>query len=396
MERSSDDAELIAELRALRPAPAPTFAAELDERAAAGFPRRSPLADSRLGRLAARVRETPPRRLLLPAGAGALAAVVIAAAVVAGGESGMGTRVPSERPAGRVSAAPGAGTAAKGFDKGGADRSAYQSGTAVPSPSGEAAPSSLAASGAAAKNGSEAVAPADGPAGIAAGAAHRDVERSAEVVLGAEPADVADDAAEVFAAVHAADGVVLRSSTREGPAGEAGARFDLLIPSARLADALAAFSSIDEVRSRHDATADITAPTVAAGEGLRDSRARIDSLLAQLAAAETESEREVVEAELGRERRRAAALSSRLDQLHRRSSLSHVSLRIETGGAPVPSGQGSWGVGDALHDAGRILAIAVAVALVSFAALGPIALLALLAWLAHRAWLRRGRERALG
>jgi hypothetical protein len=37
------DNQLIADLQALRPTPRPRFAAELDERAAAGFPRRSRL-----------------------------------------------------------------------------------------------------------------------------------------------------------------------------------------------------------------------------------------------------------------------------------------------------------------------------------------------------------------
>ena len=69
---------------------------------------------------------------------------------------------------------------------------------------------------------------------------------------------------------------------------------------------LAAFSAIDEVRSRHEATADITKPTIATSEELRDSRARIDSLLAQLSTAEIESEREAIETELRGERRHAA------------------------------------------------------------------------------------------
>ena len=50
---------------------------------------------------------------------------------------------------------------------------------------------------------------------------------------------------------------MLSSSTREGKPGEAAARFELLIPSAKLGDALAALSAIDEVRSRHEATDDI-------------------------------------------------------------------------------------------------------------------------------------------
>ena len=41
METPRDD-QLAANLKALRPTPRPEFAAELDERAAAGCPRRSP------------------------------------------------------------------------------------------------------------------------------------------------------------------------------------------------------------------------------------------------------------------------------------------------------------------------------------------------------------------
>ena len=70
-------------------------------------------------------------------------------------------------------------------------------------------------------------------------------------------------------------------------------------------------------------------------------------------------------------------------------------MRIETGAAEDSSGGGAWGVGDALDDAGHILAVAAAVTVVGLAILGPIALIALLAWLAHRAWVRRERRRVL-
>jgi hypothetical protein len=224
---------------------------------------------------------------------------------------------------------------------------------------------------------------------------NRAVERNAELVLGADPADVADDSAEVFEAVHAHDGIVMRSSTREGEPGVAGARFELLIPSAKLGDALAALSGIDEVRSRHEATNDITAPTVTTGELLQDSKARVDSLLDQLAGAETESEREAVEAELAQERRHRARLRTQLQHLERRADFSRVLVRIETGASEEPSEGAAWGIGDALDDAGHILAVAAAVAVVALAILGPIALIALLAWLTHRAWVRRERRRVL-
>jgi hypothetical protein len=235
-------------------------------------------------------------------------------------------------------------------------------------------------------------------ASYAPGANHRDVERSAQMVLGADPAEVGDDAARVFAAVHTAGGIVLNSSVHDG-SGEfgPGANFDLLIPSAKLGDALGAFSQIAEVRYRREATNDITAPTLGVNERLQDSNAKVESLLAQLAAAESDGEREAVEVELGTERRHAASLRSQLTALQRRANFSRVSLQIKTGDSPTPSESsgGGWSIGDALHDAGHILAVAAGVAIVGLAILGPLALIATLIWLANRAWVRRGRQRAL-
>jgi hypothetical protein len=360
--------QLIADLQALRPAPRPEFAAELDQRAAAGFPRRS-----RLPRFSFAL---PTKRLLIPAGGLAMVAIAVVTAVVVSNESGSGTE--------------------SGGSMLGLTREVDSSSTPERLQQLEQA--------------SEPAKPAVGESSASAGATeiepfsrdinpqprNRAVERFAELVLGAAPADIADDAADIFEAVHAHDGIVMRSSTREGEPGVAGARFELLIPSAKLGDALAALSAIDEVRSRHEATDDITAPTVATGELLQDSKARIDSLLAQLEAAETEPEREAVEAELAQERRHRSRLRAQLQHLERRADYSRVLVRIETGAGEESSGGGAWGVGDALDDAGQILAVAAAVTVVALAILGPIALIALLAWLAHRAWVRRERRRVLG
>ncbi|HEV2728129.1 MAG TPA: DUF4349 domain-containing protein [Solirubrobacterales bacterium] len=371
--RDRDD-QLAAELRALRPTPHPQFTAELDERAASGFPRRSRLPRFSLDRL----RAIPPRRMLLPAGGLAIAAIVIATAVTLPNEGS------DENSGGGGSVLSLTGPPAE--DSGGAtDRLDAPSSAIAPELAGEA---NSAADGESFDGSGPPVAP--GPTH-----GNRAVERSAEIVLGANPADVAEDSAEVFDVVHAHDGIVMSSSTREGKPGQAGARFELLIPSAKLSDALAALSGIDEVRSRHEATADITAPTVNVSELLQDSNARIDSLLGQLAESETESEREAVEAELSQERRHRARLRANLQNLQRRADLSRVSLQIVTGAAEEPSGGGAWGVDDALGDAGKILAVAAAVAVVALAILGPIALIALLAWLTHRAWVRRERRRVL-
>jgi len=392
METPKDD-RLAEDLRALRPTPRPHFTAELDERAAAGFPRRS-----RLPRpfrsapvICTAMRNKRPehlrRRLLLPAGGLAVVAIALVTAVDAindtstdstsGGGSGvlsLTAPAPEAQEPMRAAAPP------------------------VETSAEEATAASGAASDAASNlnfDGSGRYVPGRAHLTSKPGIRNRAVERSAQLVLGADPADVAEDSSKVLEAVHAHNGIVMRSSTRQGEAGVAGARFELLIPSARLGDALAALSAIDEVRSRHEATADITAPTVRVGELLQDSKARIDSLLGQLEAAETESEREAVEAELRQERRHRARLRAELQHLQRRADLSRVLVRIETGAAEEPSGGGAWGVDDALDDAGRVLAVAAAVTVVALAILGPIALIALLAWLTHRAWVRRERRRVL-
>jgi hypothetical protein len=369
MEPFRDD-QLIADLRALRPTPRPQFAAKLDERAAAGFPRRS--------RLRLELPSLPPLRLLIPAGgvAAVLLAIVIALSSGGGSESGGPERGSSSGLLSQVEKFPN---------------------HAAPEASGAAAGE---ASGAASEVESSALAaPERTLASKAAQSApflhHRAVERSAEITLAADPKDVDDDASRVFEAVHANNGIVMRSSTQEGRPGEAGARFDLLIPSARLDDAMAAFSDIDAVRSRHEASADITAPTVTAAALLKESRARIDSLLSQLEGAETEEEQEAIEAELRHERRHAGRLAAQVSHLHKRADFSRVSLRIETGGKESSGGGGAWGVDDALHDAGHVLTVAAAVTLIALAVLGPIALIALLAWLTHRAWVRRERRRVL-
>lgn len=382
MEPSRDDL-LLATLELLRPAPSPAFAAELDERAAAGFPRRSGSASSPLGRLIQRLRAMRPLQLALAGGATALAAIAIATVVVAGNGSG-------------TSSSSGGDVLGyfQPFDKGAVESSASESAESVVPP---AKPSASAAEESASSAAGSAEAVPDRATGpYASGAKHRDVERAAEMVLGTEPGEVGEAAGKVLETVHQYDGIVLNSSVRGGSEGDASARFDLLIPSTKLSDALAAFSGIAEVRSRHEASNDITAPTNTIGEELKDSHAKIDALLNELADSETEAEREAVETQLRSERRHAATLRAQLSNLQRRANLSHISLQIETGGSPSGSGGGGWDVGDAFHDAGQILAIAAGVVIVGLAILAPIALLALLIWLGNRAWIRQRRERALG
>jgi Domain of unknown function (DUF4349) len=389
MERPRDDLDPIAELRALRPSPRPEFAAGLDARAAAGFPHDERRPGVPIARLARSLRLTSPRRLLVSATTGALAAVAIATAVLVTGGHGTGSfdlRGPQA-----VTPKPRASGQTRGSSE------VQFSGALPTGPLSRNAPATQSAgeaSAAAPPHSVESLAQGrSGP--YASHAARRDVARAAEIVLGTGPDDVHRDAAKVFETVHAASGIVLRSSIRDGGAGEAGASFDLLVPSGKLGDALASLSAIGEVRSRHESTEDITAPTIGLGERLQDTQAKVEGLLSQLAGTTSDAERAEVEAELNRERGRSAALRSRLNVLHRRTTFSRVSVRIETGEGGSSGAGGGWGLDDGLRDAGRVLAVAAGVAVVGLAALVPLALALLLVTLTYRAWLRRAREHAL-
>ncbi len=355
MEPRRDDPDLAAELRALRPAPEPAFAAALDARAAAGFP--APPRHGPGGRAWRLLRAVPTRRLPALAGACALVAIAIATAVVASSEI--------SRPASTT-------------------RGARPSGSVLSETSESAAPPK-AESGAASTGVTEV-------GGATPFAPHRDVERGAQIVLATGASEVHAAAAKVFEAVQAYHGIVMRSSIRDGGA-EAGASLDLLIPSGRLGEAMDAFSAIAEVRSRSESSADVTAPITSLAERLRDAQARVDSLLAQLARAKPEAERRAVETKLGAARRQVVGLRARLATLRRRTHLSEVSLRIEAGGSSSGAG---WGISRAFRDAGHVLSIAAGVTVVGLALLLPLALILLLAWLGRRIWVRRGRERALG
>jgi hypothetical protein len=447
MDRFDDDT-LLAELREIRPEPRQEFAAELDEWAAAGFPRRDSRASAgRFATLATHLRDLrakSARQWMVPAVGLAITVLAVAGVVVAvSSNGGAGSELMTSGTASSESFSGGAGaveteSAEAGSEEGGGAveeakgtvHGGEQAHGATPPASngkfegnffGESGKSGAKQAGGTVHAGEESseeaaeaeeaapveeeppingVAPATGGAAKVRTHGHRDIERSAAIVLGTKPGEVAGAASKVYTAVHAANGVVLNSSVESGRAGPTGASFSLLIPSRKLDDALAEFSKIAEVRSRHDATNDITAPTIGVTEELRDSNASIEGLLKELGSVETEAERESVEARLREERRRHAAIRSSLEHLHKRASMSEVSLRIVTnhgaGVVPPSKDDSGWSVGDALHDAGHILTVAAGVLLIGLAILAPIALIALLLWSVNRFRVRRLRERALG
>ena len=353
-------AELALILRDERTEADAAFTRRLDDRVAARF--KHPRAGTRFA-----------RRRLVPGGAiAAVAAAAIALAIV----------LPHGGSAGRdVNQAVGA------------------------SSSSTTATSSSAASGASASSaGAAARAPAvpTGPAPAPRSAPHRQVVQSARLTLTAGAGRIDRVAQEVFDVVGAEHGIVSSSDVQARSRAASSAQFSLQVSSGHLQDTLNRLSRLGGARvtSRHDATADITGEVGAAGRRLAQARALQRSLLRQLAAALTTTAVDSLKTQL---RTNGAAIvrdQAALAGLHRKVSLSSVSVSIT---APAPGAArrrlrsgGAFTLSSALHSAGRVLVVAAGVALIALAVLVPLGLVAaLLLWVWTIARHRR-RESALG
>jgi hypothetical protein len=360
-------ARLARELRAERPEPRPEFSAELDERAAAGFPPsaaggrlgaiRGAARDSRIGRwLATR----PPRRLLAPAGA---AATLLVVAGVAISQSGIGGDADEAvEPAEPSTALEQAG-----------DSAAKQTEAIEPAP----APGPIAP-------------PFPGPPGLAPGQTERKVERTAQITLSTEGNEVASVADEVIAVADRYRGIVVSSQIVGEEGDRARAGLELAIPAGRLDEALRDLSEIADVESRSESTLDVTEPFVTARERLADARAELESLLAQLADADSPKETASIRRRMEIVRDEIARARTELESVARRARFARVSVTVQGDGQ-----SGDWSFEDAVDDAGDVLGFAAKVTLVSLAVLAPLALLVAIAWLGGRALARHRRERAL-
>lgn len=357
------DDELTTLLVAERPRPRETFVAELDARMAARFPPRP-----------RPVRRRPwaalLQRPLLPAAATALA-VGLAALVVAvnTGDS------PHRAPSGGVSTSAAASSGA-------AREIAPQQAAAD-----EAAPQRTAADKAAAL-----------PSPSFRLDSARKVERAASVELGTSPERVDDIAQGVLGVVARFDAIVDQSSVQTSTDGGE-AHFELRVPADQLQPALAAISRLPDahVLSRTDDTRDVNQVYVSIRRRIANVRAERAGVIRALANAGTEDETLRLRARLDALERTIANAERSQRSLDRRVDYSRVSVGIHggAGGGVVPSGQSSFGIGKAAHDALRVLEVAAGVVVIAAAALLPAALLTLLAWPLVRGVRRRRREQAL-
>ena len=151
------------------------------------------------------------------------------------------------------------------------------------------------------------------------------------------------------------------------------------------------------VVSRNDISQDVTGRVGGAGRRLADARALRSVLLRKLALATTTTAINSLQLQI---RDANASIASDLATLRGiKTQVANSQIQLTIGAAPTPvmpvAHGGGFGIGRALHSAGRVLVVAAGVALIALAVLVPIGLLAALGlWVAHGV-VRRRRDQAL-
>jgi hypothetical protein len=226
-------------------------------------------------------------------------------------------------------------------------------------------------------------------AGAASGA--RVQEHSASITLGPKP-EAVQSVADAVAQLAARDGGFVQSSNVhvQDHAGEA--NLTLSLPSARLSAALASLGRLAPMRSEGQSLQDITDVYDAARTKLADAVAERQALLRALAKASTQGEIESLHARLALAAGAITSARNEYAAVSKRGSNSTVEVAV-LGDAHASSSEST--LSKALHDAGDVLKVALAGAIVALAVLVPLMILLVLLALGWRVTRRRLRERAL-
>lgn len=369
-------AELARSVRMLRARPSEEFNQALDSRAARGFEREHHDRAATGGspgrgwtamrdRLAGR---TGPRSALLFSAAGLAMAAILAVVLTVslrGSDGGRSPRPLAEKAQPAL-----------------VQKTTAEGGQAT----GKSAAGAAGAPGAAAEN--RAAVPQ------ASGAPARQVERTSTLDVGVAPDSVQSASQRVFTLVSAFGGYVVQSSVNSGGAGQEGSTFDIRVPSAKLAAAIAALAHLGHVRSENDTTNDVTDQLGSLQRSLGGLRAERASLLRQLAAATEAQQVAKLRAQLHGLEVRISQAQGALRALTTRINYTSLALSL-TPESSAGTASGDLTPGKAAHAALRILDAALAVLVIGAAVVLPLAAAIVAAWVAITLMRRRLREQAL-
>jgi Domain of unknown function (DUF4349) len=227
----------------------------------------------------------------------------------------------------------------------------------------------------------------------AAAAPGRVQQRGASISLAATPSEVQAVADSVARLAVSLGGYVQSSQVQVHQEGSTSrAELALRLPSAKLSSALAALGRLAPMLAESQSLQDITDTYDAARRKLNDATAERRALLRALAAAGTEGQIDSLRERLAQSRGAIAQARSALAAVTQRASTAEVEVTV-LGDAHAAS-EGLT-LHRALHDAGRVLVVTLAVMLIAAAILLPLALLILALTAGYRSLRRYRRERLL-
>ena len=168
------------------------------------------------------------------------------------------------------------------------------------------------------------------------------------------------------------------------------------VPIAKVQRAIASFSSLGTIVAQHISISDLTNRVDTLGNQIDKLRIRIAKIDDQLASGSlTNTQRVALELQRARLARTLHRLVATQQLLVRRAHLSTLSLALTTQSGVVAPPHHRGAVGNALHDAGTILAKEAAVGLYILIVAGPLLILAALIWIAVRSGRRYADRRLL-
>jgi Domain of unknown function (DUF4349) len=299
----------------------------------------------------------------------AAAAAALAAALVIAGPHGSRTPIRSAGPQDATLAAPASAGAPSTARAARADKKA-PAGTSL---SRDASSSEMDATGAASAPG-------------------RVQQLAASLTLGASASGVQTISDQVARLTVREGGYVQSSSVHVQQHATSEAALVLRLPSARLSAALAAIGRLAPVRAENQSLEDITNTYDTAHRQLADALAERSALLRALATATTEGQIDSLRERLAQTRGAISRAQTSVNAVSQRASTAEVEVSV-LGDPHNPSAGLTLDTG--LHDAGRVLVVALIVILIACAALVPLALVAATLIGASRGWRRYQRERAL-
>jgi hypothetical protein len=236
-------------------------------------------------------------------------------------------------------------------------------------------------------------APVVEPGGITSSQEPRDVARDTRLTLAADGDEIERLADRVNAIVDRFGGYVASSQVRVGEGDRGRATFALMIPAAQYKPAMASISKLAHVRSRAQASEDITTQVNSADRVLKLATSRVNRIEDQLAVAKTPQQAVILRRNLASAK--AAQRQAARQVRSNRARVNYVPIALTIVADKTAADKDKGTIAKAFDKAGTILTSIAAVLIILLAVLIPLSAIVAAIWFGMRRWNRVRSERTI-